>query len=105
MLLGRRGPQLPNRLHLAFKTTEPLATTFLVQFLHLEMAMNGAASANKAYTSEEYLKMTEEQLKASAAHQQEQSPQGESLSEPQTQPQDTAKETPSAVPPPQKPKN
>ncbi|GAY41109.1 hypothetical protein CUMW_056940 [Citrus unshiu] len=66
---------------------------------------NGAASANKAYTSEEYLKMTEEQLKASAAHQQEQSPQGESLSEPQTQPQDTAKETPSAVPPPQKPKN
>lgn len=49
--------------------------------------------------------MTEEQLKASAAHQQEQSPQGESLSEPQTQPQDTAKETPSAVPPPPKPKN
>ncbi|KAL9412301.1 hypothetical protein AB3S75_045846 [Citrus x aurantiifolia] len=66
---------------------------------------NGAPSANKAYTSEEYLKMTEEQLKASAAQQQEQSPQGESLSEPQTQPQDTAKETPSAVPPPQKPKN
>lgn len=40
MLLGRRGPQLPNRLRLAFKTTEPLATTFLVQFLHLEMAMS-----------------------------------------------------------------
>lgn len=66
---------------------------------------NGAPSPNKAYASEEYLKMTEEQLKASAAQQQEQSPQGESLSEPQTQPQDMAKETASAVPPPQKPKN
>lgn len=66
---------------------------------------NGAPSANKAYTSEEYLKMTEEQLKASAAQQQEQSPQGEGLSGPQTQTQDTAKETPSAVSPPQKPKN
>ncbi|KAJ4705988.1 Sec-independent protein translocase protein TATB chloroplastic [Melia azedarach] len=65
---------------------------------------NGSASPNRAYTSEEYLKITEEQLKAAAAEEQVQSPtQGGNLAEPQKQPQDTIKETASAVAPPQKP--
>ncbi|KAI9161270.1 hypothetical protein LWI28_015912 [Acer negundo] len=68
---------------------------------------NGSPSPNRAYTSDEYLKITEEQLKASAAQQQEQSPpQEESQFEPQTQPQATVKEPTSTSPPlPQKPEN
>ncbi|KAH7557668.1 hypothetical protein ACOSP7_027522 [Xanthoceras sorbifolium] len=69
---------------------------------------NGALSPNRAYTSDEYLKITEEQLKASAAQQQAQPPQQEeSQFEPQTQPQGTVKEPTSASPPPppQKPEN
>lgn len=65
---------------------------------------NGAPSPNKSNTSEEYLKMTEEQLKASAAKQQEQPPPpAESQLEPQAQPQ--PQETTKAMPPPEKLEN
>ncbi|KAJ6867871.1 hypothetical protein NC651_033029 [Populus alba x Populus x berolinensis] len=65
---------------------------------------NGAPSPNKSYTSEEYLKMTEEQLKASAAKQQGQPPPpAESQLEPQAQPQ--PQETTKAMPPPEKLEN
>lgn len=49
---------------------------------------NGVPSPKEAYSSEDYLKITEEQLKASAAKQQEQPPPpaGKQL-EPQSQPQ------------------
>ncbi|KAF3432956.1 hypothetical protein FNV43_RR24058 [Rhamnella rubrinervis] len=56
---------------------------------------NGA-SPSRAYTTEDYLKITEEQLKASAAQQQGQTPSpAESQSETQTNPQATV-ETPSS---------
>ena len=50
---------------------------------------DGAPSPNKAYSTEDYLKITEEQLKASAAQQQTQisSPPGESQLKPQTRAQ------------------
>ncbi|KAG5558624.1 hypothetical protein RHGRI_008537 [Rhododendron griersonianum] len=52
---------------------------------------NGAPSPNKAYSTEDYLKITEVQLKAAAAQQQAQtSPAGESKSELQTRPQGSA---------------
>ncbi|KAG6753541.1 hypothetical protein POTOM_043611 [Populus tomentosa] len=69
---------------------------------------NGAPSPNRAYTSEEYLKITEEQLKASAAEQQGLStPPVESQLEPETQlrPQESVKETAGAMPSPEKPEN
>ncbi|PON44169.1 Twin-arginine translocation protein TatB-like [Trema orientale] len=49
---------------------------------------NGNSSQNRAYTTEELLKISEEQLKASAARQQEQISQPESQLEAQTNPQD-----------------
>ncbi|XP_044504574.1 sec-independent protein translocase protein TATB, chloroplastic [Mangifera indica] len=64
---------------------------------------NGSPPEKAAYTSEEYLKITEEQLKAvSAAQQQLQPPQGKTSPEPQNQPQATVKETADTMPP-QKP--
>ncbi|KAB5532481.1 hypothetical protein DKX38_019151 [Salix brachista] len=69
---------------------------------------NGAPSPDRAYTSEEYLKVTEEQLKASAAEQQGQStPPVESQLEPENQlrSQVSVKETAGAMPPPEKPEN
>ncbi|GAV76286.1 MttA_Hcf106 domain-containing protein [Cephalotus follicularis] len=64
---------------------------------------NGTPSSTRAYTSEEYLKITEEQLKASVAQQQSHSPPpGESNFENQAQPQVNVKET-AAVPPSQRP--
>ncbi|KAF9672040.1 hypothetical protein SADUNF_Sadunf12G0113000 [Salix dunnii] len=69
---------------------------------------NGAPSPNRAYTSEEFLKITEEQLKASAAEQQGQAtPAVESQLEPENQLQSQAsvKETAGAMPPPEKPEN
>ncbi|GLU24296.1 hypothetical protein SLE2022_402420 [Rubroshorea leprosula] len=57
-----------------------------------------ASSPNRAYTTEEYLKITEEQLKASAFQQQEQTPSPEvSQLKPQTQPKATVKETAAAA--------
>ncbi|XAR53638.1 hypothetical protein NMG60_11022265 [Bertholletia excelsa] len=54
---------------------------------------NGAPTLNRAYSSEEYLKITEEQLRASAAQQQMQiSPQQESQPEQKIQQQDAVKE-------------
>ncbi|XP_027365178.1 sec-independent protein translocase protein TATB, chloroplastic isoform X2 [Abrus precatorius] len=65
---------------------------------------DGTRDPIRAYSSEEYLKITEEQLKAAAAQQQEQSPPPqEAKIEPQIQP--PAKETATTVPPPQKPEN
>ncbi|XP_038685268.1 sec-independent protein translocase protein TATB, chloroplastic-like isoform X2 [Tripterygium wilfordii] len=66
---------------------------------------NGIPSPNRAYTSEEYLKITEEQLKASATQQHQPNPPGESQLEPKSQPQVTIQEAASAVPPPQKPES
>ncbi|XVF09912.1 hypothetical protein REPUB_Repub07fG0138100 [Reevesia pubescens] len=67
---------------------------------------NGASAMNKAYTSEEYLKITEEQLKASASQQQEQTASpGESQLESQNQQEATAKETAAAMSPSQKPES
>ncbi|PSS04380.1 Sec-independent protein translocase protein like [Actinidia chinensis var. chinensis] len=67
---------------------------------------NGAPSPNRAYSTEDYLKITEEQLKASAAQQQTQtsSTPGESQLEPQTQTQDV-QEAAAAIPPNQQPKS
>ncbi|KAJ9164206.1 hypothetical protein P3X46_023808 [Hevea brasiliensis] len=67
---------------------------------------NGAPSQTRAYTSEDYLKITEEQLKASAAQQIGQTPPtppGESQVESQSQA--TVKKTAAATPLPQKPEN
>ncbi|TKY51327.1 Sec-independent protein translocase protein TATB [Spatholobus suberectus] len=69
---------------------------------------NGTPDPNRAYSSEEYLKITEEQLKASAAQQQGQTPPKEGENEPQIQPpvlMSAAKETSTTVPPPQKPES
>ncbi|CAL5209556.1 unnamed protein product [Lathyrus oleraceus] len=65
---------------------------------------NGKVDESKAYSSEEYLKITEEQLKAVAAQQQEQtsSPKEDEI-EQQIQP--PANETAATVPPPQKPES
>lgn len=48
---------------------------------------DGASSPKRAYTTEEYLTITEEQLKASAAQQQGQIPSVEGNLETQSQPQ------------------
>ncbi|XVE64258.1 hypothetical protein DITRI_Ditri07aG0086400 [Diplodiscus trichospermus] len=65
---------------------------------------NGSPSVNEAYTSEEYLKLTEEQPKASASQQQDQTASpGESQLESQVQHEGTAKETAAAMPPSYKP--
>ncbi|XP_047168812.1 sec-independent protein translocase protein TATB, chloroplastic [Vigna umbellata] len=66
---------------------------------------NGTPDPKNAYSSEEYLKITKEQLKASAAQQQEQTPPKEREDEPQIKP--PAKETATTVPPPppQKPES
>ncbi|KAE9464862.1 hypothetical protein C3L33_03240, partial [Rhododendron williamsianum] len=67
---------------------------------------NGAPSPNKAYSTEDYLKITEVQLKAAAAQQQAQTtPAGESKSELQTRPQDAVQEAAAVMPPDQKPKS
>ncbi|KAF8412234.1 hypothetical protein HHK36_000194 [Tetracentron sinense] len=60
---------------------------------------NGSSPTTKAYSSEEYLKITEEQIKASAVQSQEQTPPQENQSETQPQPQENVAAT---VPPPQK---
>ncbi|KDP22247.1 hypothetical protein JCGZ_26078 [Jatropha curcas] len=67
---------------------------------------NGAPSQTGAYTSEEYLKITEEQLKASAVQQKGQTPpSGQSQFESLSKPQAAGEETAGAMPPPQKPEN
>ncbi|GFZ06458.1 bacterial sec-independent translocation protein mttA/Hcf106 [Actinidia rufa] len=68
---------------------------------------NGAPSPNRAYSTEDYLKITEEQLKASAAqqHTQTSSTPGESQLEPQTQTQADVQEAAAAIPPNQQPKS
>ncbi|KAF5442145.1 hypothetical protein F2P56_034835 [Juglans regia] len=61
---------------------------------------NGAPSSNRAYTTEEYLKITEEQLKASAVQQQVQtSPLGEGELETETLPQANIREAATTMPP------
>lgn len=61
---------------------------------------NGAPSPTKAYSSEEYLKITEEQLKASAAPQQHQT-----MSSEESKPQPQIEQTVTSVPPPSKTEN
>ncbi|XP_057427049.1 sec-independent protein translocase protein TATB, chloroplastic isoform X1 [Lotus japonicus] len=67
---------------------------------------DGTQDPSRAYSSEEYLKITEEQLKASAAQQQQGQtpPRKEGELEPQIQPL-AAKETATTVSPPQKPES
>lgn len=63
---------------------------------------NGTTSPNRAYTTEDYLKITEEQLKASAAQSQGQtSAPVESQSPPQASPQAAVEETAARTPSPQ----
>ncbi|CAJ1977022.1 unnamed protein product [Sphenostylis stenocarpa] len=64
---------------------------------------NGTPDSTKVYSSEEYLKITEEQLNAYATQQQGQTPPKEGEDEPQIQP--PAEETAAAVPPPKKPES
>ncbi|XVE58497.1 hypothetical protein DITRI_Ditri04bG0174200 [Diplodiscus trichospermus] len=67
---------------------------------------NGTPSVNEAYTSEEYLKITEEQLKVAASQQQGQTDSpGETQLESQNQHEATPKETVAATPPSQKPES
>ncbi|KAI5347080.1 PREDICTED: sec-independent translocase [Prunus dulcis] len=67
---------------------------------------NGAPSPSRAYTSEEYLKITEEQLKAAAAQNQGQtSTPVESQLEPQTPSQATVEETAARTPSTQQPQS
>ncbi|KAM1817750.1 hypothetical protein ACFX12_001995 [Malus domestica] len=63
---------------------------------------NGAPSPPRAYTTEEYLKITEEQLAAAQKKAQVSAP-AESQLEPQTPPQATAEETTAKTPSPQPP--
>ncbi|XP_059435238.1 sec-independent protein translocase protein TATB, chloroplastic isoform X1 [Corylus avellana] len=84
-------------------TSTPSSTT-ITKDSQTVVDPNGASSPNRAYTTEEYLKITEEQLKASAAQQQVQvPPSGEGELETQTQPQATIREA--TMPPPQKPES
>jgi len=56
-------------------------------WLYIHNNVDGKADPNRAYSSEDYLKITEEQLKAAAAQQQEQTPlPKEDKSEQQIQP-------------------
>ncbi|XP_028053893.1 sec-independent protein translocase protein TATB, chloroplastic isoform X1 [Camellia sinensis] len=69
---------------------------------------NGASSPSRAYSSDEYLKITEEQLKASAAQQQTETPplgKSQVEVEPQTRPQDAVQEAASTIPPRQMPES
>lgn len=62
--------------------------------------LNGAPSPTRAYSSEEYLKITEEQLKASAAQQ-----QGQTMSSEESKPEPQLEQTITSVPPPSKAEN
>lgn len=69
---------------------------------------NGASSPSRAYSSDEYLKITEEQLKASAAQQQTETPplgKSQVEVEAQTRPQDAVQEAASTIPPRQMPES
>lgn len=72
-----------------------------------EIDPNGSLSPSKAYSTEDYLKITEEQLKAASASQQqsESASPGESPSEIQTTSQDAPEQAASAMPLPGKTEN
>ncbi|WJX78145.1 hypothetical protein P8452_61396 [Trifolium repens] len=65
---------------------------------------NGNGDPSRAYSSEDYLKITEEQLKAAAAQQQVQTPPPKEA-EIEQEVQSPANETAAIVPPPQKPES
>ncbi|XP_024025404.1 sec-independent protein translocase protein TATB, chloroplastic [Morus notabilis] len=72
------------------KTTNPPPSLKSIFSNQMAADPNGSSSQNNAYTSEEYLKVTEEQLKAAAAQQQGQTPsQSVSQLEAQTISQDS----------------
>ncbi|KAJ1384995.1 Sec-independent protein translocase protein TatA/B/E [Sesbania bispinosa] len=86
-------------------TTSTPSSTATTNSSQIAVDPNGTRDPSRAYSSEEYLKITEEQLKAAAAQQQGQTtPLKEGEFEPQIQPP-AAKETASTVPPPQKPES
>ncbi|KAJ1391018.1 sec-independent protein translocase [Sesbania bispinosa] len=86
-------------------TTSTPSSTATTNSSQIAVDPNGTRDPNRAYSSDEYLKITEEQLKAAAAQQQGQTtPLKEGEFEPQIQPP-AAKETASTVPPPQKPES
>ncbi|XWS48462.1 hypothetical protein CRYUN_Cryun13aG0079500 [Craigia yunnanensis] len=97
--LNRKSPYLSN-------TTPTPLTVASPEESDTKGDPNGTPSVNEAYTSEEYLKITEEQLKPYASQQQGQiaSP-GESQLESQNQHEATPKETATAMPPSQKPES
>ncbi|XP_061364476.1 sec-independent protein translocase protein TATB, chloroplastic [Gastrolobium bilobum] len=86
-------------------TSTPSSSTASTSSSQITADPNGTRDPSRAYSSEEYLKITEEQLKASAAQQQQGQtpPPKEGQFQPQIQP--PAKETATAVPPPQKPES
>ncbi|KAI4347575.1 hypothetical protein L6164_008377 [Bauhinia variegata] len=87
------------------KTTSTPTSTATVDNSQTTIDPNGTADPNRAYTSEEYLKIREEQLKASAAQQEVQAPPPEEGQlEPEIQPH-ASKETAATVPPSQKPES
>ncbi|XP_022764571.1 sec-independent protein translocase protein TATB, chloroplastic-like [Durio zibethinus] len=97
--LNRNSPYLSN------PTPTPLSVTSTEES-GAKADPNGTPSLNEAYTSEEYLKITEEQLKASASQQQGQTTfPGESQLESQIQHEATANEPAAAMPPSQKPES
>ncbi|CAI8604447.1 unnamed protein product [Vicia faba] len=86
-------------------TTSTPSATEITNSSQTAVDPNGKLDESKAYSSEEYLKITEEQLKAVAAQQQEQIPSPkEDEIEQQIQPP-AADETAATVPPPQKPES
>ncbi|XP_004496540.1 sec-independent protein translocase protein TATB, chloroplastic [Cicer arietinum] len=66
---------------------------------------NGKQDPSRAYSTEDYLKITEEQLKASAAAQQQEQTPPPKEAEIELQIQSPANETAATVPPPQKPES
>ncbi|XP_057427050.1 sec-independent protein translocase protein TATB, chloroplastic isoform X2 [Lotus japonicus] len=87
-------------------TTSTPSSTDSTKSSPIAVDPDGTQDPSRAYSSEEYLKITEEQLKASAAQQQQGQtpPRKEGELEPQIQPL-AAKETATTVSPPQKPES
>ncbi|XP_019427871.1 PREDICTED: sec-independent protein translocase protein TATB, chloroplastic [Lupinus angustifolius] len=88
----------------AHNTTSTPSSSASTNSSQIAVDPDGTQDPRRAYSSEEYVKVTEEQLKAASAQQQGQAPTPkEAQSEPQIQP--PAKEAATTVPPPQKPQS
>ncbi|GAU32378.1 hypothetical protein TSUD_44210 [Trifolium subterraneum] len=89
----------------ARNTTPTPSATEITNNSQTAVDPNGNGDPSRAYSSEDYLKITEEQLKAAAAAQQQvqTTPPKEAEIEQEVQP--PANETAATVPPPQKPES